>query len=220
MCGFFCFKEKVLYICNASKNLIIMTRLTEEQINNEWVKFYSTFEKLGLSKFYDMDKLKSEISASPCTTTEDAGTAYEGALLIHINMLSGVAQRLAKMISGTFSIDENSLLKVCYLMHLAKRHMYIKNENEWEIKNRGMNFKFNELEGCLRCGERSALEALNNGVSITPTEFEAITSLDNMEDTIRNPYNSILTLVVRQANELAYAIEKERFRKISEQKQQ
>ena len=191
-----------------------MRTLTEEQFNSEWVKFYSIFERLGLAKHFDADKLKEEFAASPCTTTEDAGTAYKGALLIHINLLMGISQRMVRMIAGTFSIDEDSLLKVCCIMHLAKRHMFIENENEWEVKNRGLLFKFNELEGCLKCGERSALEALNNGVNITPTEYEAITSLDNMEDTVRNPYNSVLTLVVRQANELAYAIEKERYKKV------
>lgn len=191
-----------------------MGTIPEQQFNNEWVKFYSVFEKLGLTKFYDMDKLKSEIASSPCTTTEDAGTAYPGALLIHINMLMGIAQRTAKMISGTFQINEDSLLRVCAIMHLAKRHMFTPNDNEWEKEKRGILFKFNELEGCLKCGERSALEALNNGVALTPTEFEAITALDNVEDTVRNPFNSILTLVVRQANELAYAVEKERYNKI------
>jgi hypothetical protein len=38
--------------------------------------------------------------------------------------------------------------------------------------------------------------------------------LDDAED-VKNPYKSILTVIVRQANELAYAIEKERYNKIS-----
>ncbi len=193
---------------------MIMGTLTEEIFNTEWVKFYTFFENLGLTKSYDMDKLKSEIAAAPCTTTEDAGTAYPGALLVHINMLVGIAQRMAKMVSGTFQINEDSLTKVCCIMHLAKRHMFSPNDNAWEKEKRGLLFKFNDLEGCLRCGERSALEALNNGVTLSPIEFEAITSLDKVEDTIKNPYNSILTLIVRQANELAYAVEKERYNKI------
>ena len=100
-------------------------------------------------------------------------------------------------------------------MHLSKRFMYIENENEWEIKNRGILFKFaKDLEGCLKGGERSALEALNNGVNITPVEFEAIKCLDDAEDN-KNPFKSILTIMAKQANELAYAIEKERYNKIS-----
>ena len=93
--------------------------------------------------------------------------------------------------------------------------MYIENENEWEIKNRGLLFKFaKDMEGCLKSAQRSALEALNNGIQLTPTEFEAIKALDD-EDSTKNPFKSILTTIVKQANELAYAIEKERYNKLT-----
>lgn len=191
-----------------------MITLSQEQANTAWVQFYTVFERLGLSKHYDMDKLKNELLSSPCAITEDMGTAYKGALLMHINMTMALAQRMVKMISGTFQIDEDSLLKICCIMHLSKRYMYVENENEWEIKNRGLLFKFaKDLEGCLKGGERSALEALNNGVKLTPIEFEAIKSLDD-EENAKNPFKSIMTVIIRQSNELAYAIEKERYSKI------
>ena len=187
-----------------------MMTLSQEQANTAWVQFYTVFERIGLSKHYDMDKLKTELLSSPCAITEDMGTAYKGALL----MVMALAQRMTKMISGTFQMDEDSLLKVCCIMHLSKRHMYVENENEWEIKNRGMLFKFaKDMEGCLKGGERSALEALNNGVHLSPIEFEAIKALDE-EDNTKNPFKSILTIIVKQANELAYAIEKERYNKL------
>lgn len=191
-----------------------MMTLSQEQANTAWVQFYGIFERTGLSSYYDMDKLKNELLASPCAVTEDMGTAYKGALLMHINMTCALAQRMIKMISGTFQIDEDSILKVCCLMHLSKRFMYVENDNEWEIKNRGLFFKFaKDMQGCLKGGERSALEALNNGVNITPIEFEAIKALDD-DDATKNPFKSIQTIIVKQANELAYAIEKERYKKI------
>ena len=196
-----------------------MNALTEQQVNVEWLKLYDIFERTGLKEYYDMDKLKEELAKSPCAINEEMGTAYKGALLVHINMTTALAQRIAKMISGTFQVDENSLLKACAIMHLSKRFLYVENDNEWEINNRGLNFKFNkELEGCLKGGERSALEALNNGVKLTPTEFEAIKSLDVEEET-KNPFKSILTTIIKQANELGYAIEKERYAKIMKEKQ-
>lgn len=191
-----------------------MMTLSQEQANTAWAQFYGIFERTGLSSYYDMDKLRNELIASPCALTEDMGTAYKGALLMHINMTCALAQRMIKMISGTFQIDEDSILKVCCLMHLSKRFMYVENDNEWEIKNRGLFFKFaKDMEGCLKGGERSALEALNNGVNITPIEFEAIKALDD-DDSTKNPFKSIQTIIVRQVNELAYAIEKERYKKI------
>ena len=191
-----------------------MRTISQEQAYTEWVKFYEVFEKLGLTKHYDMEKLKDELTSSPCAVSDEMGTAYKGALLIHINLTMALAQRLGKMISGTFEIDESVLLKIIILMHLSKRLVYVENDNDWEIKNRGLNFKFARgIDGCLKGGERSALEALNNGVKLTPTEFEAITCLDDTEDNSRKSFMSIYTTIVRQSNELAYAIEKERYNK-------
>lgn len=197
-----------------------MRTLTQEQTYNEWVKFYTVFEKLGLTKYYDMDKLKDELTTSPCAVSEEMGTAYKGALIVHINMALALAQRTAKTISGTFdNLDEESLLKIIAIMHLSKRLVYVENDNEWEIKNRGLNFKFAKgIEGCLKGGERSALEALNNGVKLTPTEFEAITCLDDDVESSKKTFMSIYTTIVRQANELAYAIEKERYNKVKNAK--
>lgn len=196
-----------------------MKTLTQEQAYTEWVKFYGVFEKLGLTKNYDMEKLKTELLSSPCAVSEEMGTAYKGALLIHINMVMALAQRVAKMISGTFEIDENTLLKSIAIMHLSKRLVYVENDNDWEIKNRGLMFKFAKgVEGCLKGGERSALEALNNGVKLTPIEFEAITCLDDDVEASKKPFLSIYTTVIRQSNELAYAIEKERYNKIKNAK--
>lgn len=191
--------------------------LSDEQKNLAWSQFYEIFEIAGLASYYDMDKLKDELLSSPCAVNDEAGTAYKGALITHINMTCALAQRLAKMVSGTFQIDETSLLKICCIMHLSKRYIYEINDNEWEIKNRGLNFKFRKgLEGVLKGSERSIIEAMNNGIKLTETEFEAIKSFDEI-DANNNMYKSIYTTIVRQANELAYAIEKERYNKIKNQ---
>lgn len=191
-----------------------MVTLSDEQKNLAWSQFYEIFEIAGLTSYYDMDKLKDELLSSPCAVNDEAGTAYKGALITHINMTCALAQRLAKMVSGTFQVEETSLLKICCIMHLSKRHIYEINDNEWEIKNRGLNFKFRkDLEGVLKGSERSIIEAMNNGVKLTETEFEAIKSFDEI-DANNNMYKSIYTTIVRQANELAYAIEKERYNKI------
>lgn len=192
-----------------------MMKLSEEQKVQEITKFVGLMKHVGLDLKYDMDKLQIEVSESPCAINENVGTAYKGALLIHINMICAIAQRIAKMVSGTFQIDDVSLLRVCLIMHLSKRDMYIENDNEWEIKNRGLLFKFNDnIEACLKGGERSALEALNLGVQLTPTELEAIKCLDD-DDSSKKQFLSILTTIVRQANELAYAIEKEKYKNIT-----
>ena len=79
-----------------------MLVLAETQANEAWAQFATIFTNLGLNNYYDMDKLHDELLSSPCGISEDAGTAYKGALLMHINMLMGIAERMTKMISGTF----------------------------------------------------------------------------------------------------------------------
>lgn len=195
--------------------IIGMAHISEEQANVEWTKFYGKFEELGLSKYYDMDKLQQEMVVSPCTTNEESGTAYKGALLMHIILVMGLAQRIAKMISGTFQVDERSLMKVCMLMHLSKRFMFEESNSDWDIK-RGYPFKFKELGGVMTTGERSLLEAMNNGIKFTSEEFEAMKSMDN-DDASKKAFQGIMTTIIRQANELAYSIEKERYKKLKNQ---
>ena len=102
-------------------------------------------------------------------------------------------------------------------MHLSKRNVYVENDNECEVKNRGLAFKFKkDVEGCINGGARSALEALNNGVKLTPTEFEAIQCLDNETEACKRIRNNIMTTVIRQANELAYAISREKYKKMQQ----
>ena len=190
-----------------------MNSISQEQANVEWAKFATKFEEVGLSEHYDMESLRQEILASPCSTKEDSGIAYQGALLVHINMTMGIAQRIAKMISGTFQINEQSLNKVCLLMHLGKRFMVEPTDSEWDAK-RGDHFRLKEPDYVLKSSDLSIIEAGNRGVSLLPEEYEAIKSSDFDEGSGRKIFENILSTVIRQANELAFSIEKERYKKI------
>lgn len=192
--------------------------LTEENFNKEWVTFWGNMCLTELNGYFNEDGLKEELKTAPGALSVDTGIAYPGALITHINLFTNIAQRLAKMVCGTFpNIDVNTLIKVCCLQHLSKIEMYEPNDNQWEIDKRGMLYKFAETEGCLKFGERSALKALNNGIKLTPVEFEAICSLDKDGEEAKNRKYvvNILSTIVRQANELAYAIEREKFNKLN-----
>lgn len=190
-----------------------MNSISQEQANVEWAKFATKFQEVGLSEHYNMDTLRQEILASPCSTKEESGIAYAGALLVHINMVLGIAQRIAKMISGTFQINENSLEKVCLLMHLGKRFMFEPSESDWDVK-RGYPFRFKDTDYALKSSDLSIIEANNNGVMLLPEEYEAIKSSDLDDGSGRKVFENILSTIIRQANELAFSIEKERYKKI------
>lgn len=192
--------------------------LTEEKFNDAWVTFWGNMRLANLADHYNEEGLKEELKHAAGALSIETGLAYPGALIVHINLFTNIAERLAKMVCGTFpGISKESLVKVCCLQHLSKTEMYEKNDNQWEIDKRGFIYKFAETEGCLKFGERSALNAMNNGVKLTPTEFEAICCLDHDgEDAKNRKYVvNILSTIVRQANELAYAIEREKINKLN-----
>ena len=194
--------------------------LSEENFNKQWVAFWDNMRYLNLAEHWNEEELKEQLKHAAGALSVETGLAYPGALICHINLLSSIAERLAKMVCGTFpQVTKEQLFKVCLIQHLSKIEMYEPNDNQWEIEKRGFLYKFAETEGCLKFGERSALNALNAGVKLTPTEFEAVCSLDkDGEDAKNRKYMvDILSMIVRQANELAYAIERERFNQLNEE---
>lgn len=194
-----------------------MFNLTEEMRNIEWVSFCDNLQKSGLYKVfekYGIEKLKEEILSSPCGIREDSGTAYHGALAVHINKTVSIAERLLPLIRGTFPVEVPVVIKICILMHLPKRYMFELNDNDWEINVARKPFKYKEsLEGVLTTGDRAIMDTMRLGIDISPIEAEAMKAMDKENEIDNNPYKSLLTLIVRQANEMAYAIERERFKK-------
>lgn len=194
-----------------------MFNLTEEMRNNEWVSFCDNLQKSGLYEIfekYSIDKLKDEVLSSPCGVREDSGTAYHGALAVHINKTVSIAERLLPLVKGTFPVEVPVVVKICILMHLPKRYMFELNDNDWEINVARKPFKYKEsLEGVLTTGDRAIMDTMRLGIEISPIEAEAMKAMDKENEPDTNPYKSLLTLIIRQANEMAYAIERERFKK-------
>lgn len=194
--------------------------LSEENFNKEWVTFWGNMQVAGLASYWNETELMNNLKNAAGALSIETGLAYPGALIVHINLFTNIAERLAKMVCGTFpNITREQLLKVCLIQHLSKIELYEPNDNQWEIDKRGFVYKFAELDGCLKFGERSALNALNAGVKLSPVEFEAVCSLDKDGEEAKNRKYmvDILSMIVRQANELAYAIERERINKLNEE---
>lgn len=181
--------------------------LTEEKFESAWNEFEENLKIAKIDSFFDKDSLKEDLKNATAAMSIDSGCCYNGSLIVHINLLTKLAKRLAKMVSLSLPIDEKSLLKVCLTQHLSKIKIFIPNTNTWEINNRGLLFKFNDLPGKLKFGERSLLICSNLGITYTAEEWEAMRVLDNLDEF--QYYNSShLSLIIKQANELAYTLEK------------
>lgn len=195
-----------------------MKQFNEEIFNKEYVDYVNVLKEIDIYDYFvskfkinDLD-LENSLKIAPGAITEDTGLSYPGALLSHIRLSTMIAEKMAKMISGTFKVDLNSLKKVCSLMHLSKIEMFDKNDNQWEIDKRGMNYKFTKLDGCLKAGERSILLCNNLGIHFTPIEFEAMKAMDKEGNEFDSGkyFMNIMTIIIRQANDLAYLIAKEK----------
>ncbi len=183
--------------------------LTEENKNLELLDFFGELEKIGISPvdIVDYDKLVN----APAGMSEDTGNSFSGGLVFHCNFVLKIARKLAKMVSNTFTIDDASLVKVCLLHQIAKAEMFVENDDSWGLK-RDFLYKFAETPGVLKVGERSLCLCMNSGVKFSPIEFEAMRVLDKDGEELKSQKHiiNILSLILIQANELAYAIEKER----------
>ncbi len=186
--------------------------LNNEQQNLEYTEFVSELMKIGINVTEFISD--TQLFNAPAGLNEDTGNAFTCGLVMHCNTVLKLARRLAKTVSLTFTIDDESLVKVCLLHQIAKTEMFVENDDSWGLK-RGYKYKFAETEGVLKVGERSLCICNNAGIKFTPIEFEAMRVLDKDGDELKSQKQliNILSLIVLQANELAYAIEKEKYKK-------
>lgn len=140
----------------------------------------------------------------------DSGLAYKGSLIESMLNITRYAVKINQLLPENKQANLNSIVKVGLLHHIAKVMLYEPNDNNWEITNRGMVYKYNsELEGALRVGERSTLLSSNAGIKFSELEYEAMRIMDKTnDDNYAKYYSSSLSIVIKQANEIVNHIYK------------
>lgn len=140
----------------------------------------------------------------------DSGLAYRGSLIESMLNITKYAVKINQLLPENKQANLNSIVKVGLLHHIAKVLLYEPNDNNWEITNRGMVYKYNsELEGALRVGERSILLSSNAGIKFSELEYEAMRIMDKTnDDNYAKYYSSSLSIVIKQANEIVNHIYK------------
>lgn len=140
----------------------------------------------------------------------DSGSAYDGSFIKNVLKLTAMAVNLNDLLPEELRVEKESIVKVGLLSQIGKIVMLTKNDNNWEVVNRGMVYKYNVLDGALRTGERSIMLAMNAGVKFSPIEFEAMGILDRNpeDDNYKKYFSSPLSTIIRQAAELIGMINK------------
>lgn len=180
--------------------------------NDIIVKNYANY-KNGLTKIVGEEKTEKLIELlggdeavmnATYANLSDSGSAYDGSFVRCIIRMTKIANQINEILPEDIRADKNSVYKVCLLSQVAKVVMLSKNENNWEVVNRGMVYKYNKLDGALRTGERSILLATNAGITFNDIEFEAMGILDrnSEDDNYKKYFSSSLSTVVRQAAEI------------------
>jgi len=180
-------------------------KLTEEKININFVTFVKILKKYNLytELLQSDDEFNNQLKLAPSHTSERSGGAYDGGLIEHINLITTIARKINdNVILESDRIDNNSLIKVCFLHQIAKAKQYVKNDNDWDIK-RGNFYKYTDGLPALKTGELSVMLCNKYGIELTELEFEAILSLDKEDDRQTIDHGNLLGKILRIANELA-----------------
>jgi hypothetical protein len=191
-------------ISNNLKKYNIM-KLTEERLNKNYATFTLKLKEVGVDIDTLVEELGDKLKTATYALNEDSGVAYDGALIQHL-MYKVIKYALAanKTLPEEMMVDEQSIFKVIFLHQIAKAIMFEENDVDWQIK-KGSLYKFSELPGALRCGERSLFLCSKYGIKLTEEETEAMRVKDKDFDTddYVKVYKSPLSLIVKFANDVA-----------------
>ena len=181
--------------------------ITEEKILKNTEKYFKTAEAHGFMTDELMTLLGQEFIAAPASTRSDLHNAFEGGLIAHLLLTTKYAVELNNILPEDMRVDLKSLLKVTLLHQIGKAKLYVA-EDKWH-QDRGMMYKFNNDLVSMSVGERSAIYALSNGVTLTEEEYQAIVNYDKDDSDKQAKWHSTtLGVILRQANELAIMDEK------------
>lgn len=182
--------------------------ITLERIEKNYELFMAKLQQVGVdtSKIDEEFASKLKLASFSMVKEKNEDTCCQGALLNTIlRKLTPTALKLNEILSENVKVDTNSLIKVCLLHQISKAVMFIQNDNEWEIKNRNMYYKYAPNSVGLKMGIRSLLIATRLGITFTDEEAEAMTVLDKSEDDKQTKfYGSPLATILKQAAEITY----------------
>ena len=186
--------------------------LTPEQLNNNLSIFQKTNEKYKLFTDELLEYLSNNgFFTCPASTVLSLHNCFEGGLLDHEIRVAKYASDINKILPNILKQEITSIIKVCFLHSIGKTGLYEKNDSKWHKENLGQYFKFKEQSEivAMRVGERSAYLSMKYGIELTDLEYQGIVGHDKMDDDKQAKwYSDILTIILKQAIQLAMMEEK------------
>ena len=168
--------------------------------------YLKKLNQIGIDTDRLAEKYGEKIADATFSINSDNGLAYDGALIeTLLYKLTPYAIKINELFPAEIQVDKTSLVKVCLLHQIAKAVRLEKNDNDWEIKNRGLVYKYVSGQPSIRTGLHSLVMATNSGIQFTPEEAEAMTVNDrDLSDDQARWHSSLMASIIRQANEMVY----------------
>lgn len=181
--------------------------LQKEKITANAAKYFKTGETYSFMTDELMQFLGTDFIAAPASTMTSLHNAFEGGLIDHLLRTTAYAVKLNKLLPEEMQVDQASIIRVGCLFQIGKAHAYTECTSDWHRKNQGKMYEFADLIS-MRVGERSIMIATQNGVSLTDEEYQAIYNFDKEDDAQSKWHSEPLSVILKQANELAIMEEK------------
>lgn len=183
--------------------------LTAEQLEQNKKKFIETNVKYSIFTQELVDFLGDDFFTAPATTMSDMYGCYPGGLLNTCLKTAKYAIKVNELLPEKMRSKTSSILKCVFISQIGKVFLFKLNKNDWQVKNQGKFYEFNEDLTSLKVGERSVYYATKHGVNFTEEEFQAILNTDkDSDDKQAKYYSENLTHIIKMGFELSILEEK------------
>lgn len=178
--------------------------LSQEKINLNYATFIEKMKKYNCytPAMENDDSFNDRLKNGIVSITENSGGAYEGSLVESITRVARIAYSINEMLLPEVKVPLDSLIRVCYLYQISKGLLFTKNDVDWEIK-KGKLFKFIDNNPAIKYGEYSLYLCSKFGIELSLYEYEAILSVDKVDDNQTIYFGNMLAQILRSANEIA-----------------
>jgi hypothetical protein len=183
--------------------------LSAQQIETNKKKFLETSEKYGVMNAELLAFLGEDIFIAPAAATLDAYGCHPGGLVNHLLKACKYAIQVSDLLPANLQVAKESIIKATLLSQIGKTFLFRPNPSDWHRKNLGKMYEYNDDLVSMRVGERSAYYALNHGIKLNETEFQAIINSDKeSDDKMAKFFSADLTNIIKHGVELAILEEK------------
>ena len=177
--------------------------LTDEKITSNAQKYFEVGRKYDFMTDELIEFLGAEFVKAPNSTKTEYLGCFDGGLINHSLQVAKQMIIINKTLSENKKLDEKSIMKVAFLHQIGKAKLFKECKNEWQKTNQGKLYEYNNDLISMRVSERSLYYILNNGVTLTELEYQAIINYDKPLDDIQSKsHNGGLGRLLRIGNEM------------------